>query len=562
MAGRSSKHSPELSGGRRWIFPLLAMSLPVFLLIAVEIGLRLAGVGFPTNFALPRTLNEQLRWTDNPQFSWQFFGQDLARPVDPFAITPETNRDSYRVVLLGGSAAKGVPEPTFGMAHALQVLLQHRYPGVHFEVINAAITASNSHVMLPVARAMSRLNTDLFVVYLGNNEVVGPYGAGTVFNPLGSSSWSARIAIWLRALRIAQILKSFVETDDRVWKGMAMFLDNQVRLGDPALTATQENFAANLRSMVATAKGSGAALVLSTVGVNLRDSPPFASLHAADLTATELERWKGLYHRATALLAAGDCRAAVKILLEAASIDDDYAELHARLAQCQEALGDYEAARLSYETARELDTLRFRADSRINAIIREVAADHADDGIVLADAEAGLAAAAPNGIVGNESFYEHVHLRFPGTFVVATAVVNAVDSILPHWVRQHRADQPALTQDQCAERMGYTGLDHYKEVTEMIRMVGDPPFTNQLDHDTALAALRQERKALQPWTRGQRLEQALTSQGSIVENGSAPVALRAYHAAALLDHQDDRDGAGKGESSRDAVQAAQILAAL
>ena len=45
-------------------------------------------------------------------------------------------------------------------------------------MINTAISAVNSHVMLPVAKACLEYDPDFLVVYMGNNEVAGPFGAG------------------------------------------------------------------------------------------------------------------------------------------------------------------------------------------------------------------------------------------------------------------------------------------------------------------------------------------------------------------------------------------------
>jgi hypothetical protein len=54
-------------------------------------------------------------------------------------------------------------------------------------VVNAAVTAINSHVVRPIVHDLTRREADLFIVYTGNNEVVGPFGAGTVFSPLSSN---------------------------------------------------------------------------------------------------------------------------------------------------------------------------------------------------------------------------------------------------------------------------------------------------------------------------------------------------------------------------------------
>ncbi len=58
--------------------------------------------------------------------------------------------------------------------------------------------------------------------------------------------------------------------------------------------------------------------------------------------------------------------------------------------------------------ARDLDTLRFRADSKINDINRSVASSF--PGSDLVDADAVFSKASPNGIIGSELVYEHVHL--------------------------------------------------------------------------------------------------------------------------------------------------------
>jgi hypothetical protein len=92
---------------------------------------------------------------------------------------------------------------------------------------------------------------------------------------------------------------------------------------------------------------------------------------------------------------------------EADAIDDEYAQLEFRIARVAMKLGDYKAAKDHFIRARDLDTLRFRADSRINEINRSVAASV---GAALVDAEKILSDAAPDGIIGTDQIYEHVHM--------------------------------------------------------------------------------------------------------------------------------------------------------
>lgn len=60
------------------------------------------------------------------------------------------------------------------------MLLRERFPDGHFEVVNVAFTAINSHVILPMARECTTTQADLWLFYMGNNEMVGLLGAATV----------------------------------------------------------------------------------------------------------------------------------------------------------------------------------------------------------------------------------------------------------------------------------------------------------------------------------------------------------------------------------------------
>ncbi len=96
------------------------------------------------------------------------------------------------------------------MGACCAVMLSRQYPETNFEVITAAMPAINSHVVLQIAKDCTRYKPDLFIVYLGNNEVVGPYGAGTVFTPLSANISLIRFGI---ALKINKSGTAFNEPD-------------------------------------------------------------------------------------------------------------------------------------------------------------------------------------------------------------------------------------------------------------------------------------------------------------------------------------------------------------
>ncbi len=122
-----------------------------------------------------------------------------------------------------------------------------------FEVVNTGSVAINSHVLLPIAKGLAEQRPDVFIIYSGNNEVVGPYGPGTALTSSGMSLPVIRSSIFIRATRIGQLLTK-VGTQKKQWGGMEMFLDKQVPESSPLMKYTYANFETNLRDTVAVAR--------------------------------------------------------------------------------------------------------------------------------------------------------------------------------------------------------------------------------------------------------------------------------------------------------------------
>lgn len=117
---------------------------------------------------------------------------------------------TFRIFLFGESAAEGDPDPSFGCGRYLQALLRDRYPGTDFEVICTAMTAIDSHVILPIARECARRNGDLWIIYMGNNEMVGPFGASAAFSSRAPPLALARAVIALKRTRLGQLLSNLM----------------------------------------------------------------------------------------------------------------------------------------------------------------------------------------------------------------------------------------------------------------------------------------------------------------------------------------------------------------
>jgi len=308
-----------------------------------------------------------------------------------------------------------------------------------------------------------------------------------------------RASIFVRSTRIGQLLTR-VGTQKREWGGMEMFLDKQVPESSPLMKYAYQNFEANLRDTVAVARGSGARVIVSTVATNLKDCGPFSSLHRENLGADDLRSWTALVQQGADLENARAYAEALKVYQAAAKIDDQYAELEFREARALWMLGDYAGAREHYLRARDLDTLRFRADSRINAINRAVASS---SGAELVDADAVFSSASPNGIIGSELVYEHVHLTPQGSYLLARAMFLQIASKIPsklapesghalteaggHSEEDRSEDVPS--EIECEQLLAFTGHDRTRIANEMLQRLQKPPFTDQLNHSDQVLRL-------------------------------------------------------------------------
>ncbi len=472
---------------RVWVLRLaMAVLLPILVLLLMEGALRVFHVGYSTDLMEPCTVHGRASSCYNLFFPAPFFPPGIIKTPQFFSIPASKPKNAYRIFVLGESAAMGDPDPAYGFSRYLEVMLRARFPNIKFEVANTGMVAINSHVIRVIAHELSSYQPDLFIVYAGSNEVVGPYGPGTVLTSSSMNPALIRSSIFVRSSRVGQLVTT-MGTKRVEWRGMEMFLDKQVRADSPRMAPAYRNFASNLNDIVASARGSGAHVLLSTVASNLRDSAPFASLHRQGLNADALQTWQAEMQKGIAAETGGSFEEALKFYSTALLIDEQYADLHFRMARCLWDLGHYDDAKEHYVRARDLDTLRFRADSRINGAIREVARS-AGSTVQLLDAESVFATNSRNGITGGELLYDHVHFTPLGSYLFARAAFERIVNALPSDLRGSNAVEP-LSEADCERLLALTAHDRARVASEMIDRLQRPPFTQQLNHGEQVQSL-------------------------------------------------------------------------
>jgi hypothetical protein len=110
-------------------------------------------------------------------------------------------------------------------------------------------------------------------------------------------------------------------------------------------------------------------------------------------------------------------------------------------------------------------------------------------GVELVDADAIFAKESPNGIIGSELVYEHVHLTPQGNYLLARAMFLQIANQLPPAPGHSLQAEDVPSQAECERLLAFTKYDRSRVTAEMLRRLQEPPFTNQLNHSDQVLRL-------------------------------------------------------------------------
>jgi tetratricopeptide (TPR) repeat protein len=236
-------------------------------------------------------------------------------------------------------------------------------------------------------------------------------------------------------------------------------------------------------------------LLVGGAVVNERDCPPLGSLHPEGFSGEKSKRFNQVWREALEAEARADWAAAASLYVKASELDNRFAELHYRLARALEQSNDLVGSRLHYQQAKDCDALPFRSDSSINAALKQVVDSLKTDNITLIDFD-HLFRSHPysmNEVPGSAFFYEHVHFRFNGDYIMASYLFPYVQQILD-LPRKESNDETAglLSLVESAKQLGYNPVLEAMMVQSMIQLQKGPPFLDQVDHAERIEAMEND----------------------------------------------------------------------
>ena len=170
----------KVSKKRLLLFRLIGFLIPVFILVVLEIILRLCNYGY----------DYSLFKEDSADRNYLVMNQDASKKYfQSQSIAPTGNRELFkkikdsnttRIFVLGESTTIGYPYFHNGSFHRfLLYRLMHTMPDKNFEIINVSLTAVNSYTVLGFAKQLMNYEPDAVLIYTSHNEYYGAPGVGS-----------------------------------------------------------------------------------------------------------------------------------------------------------------------------------------------------------------------------------------------------------------------------------------------------------------------------------------------------------------------------------------------
>lgn len=380
-------------------------STPAQLLINISIAIL-----------IPLMILVTLEWTVKtfaPKRSKTYFDDQtehwLGKPV------PKKSPGEYRIFIFGGSSAYGFPvADRYSIAAWMNKSFAALLPNHKIRTVNAAWPGKASYHDLEGALNTLKYKPDLFIIYTGHNEA-------NIDNRLFKDNVLYRLNLMMRfrsslynflTYRFHRIRKfliygseGYVEKQYRE-EIIANKVYRHVEVDDDEYDEIMKGFRRNIESLVKAAKKHRVGVMIMNPPSNLREIPPAISLHRPGLTTAQREAWNKVWEESKKLFDEKKYAEAIPFLSAAVAMDLQYAEAQYRLGQAFEKTGEYQKAKVAYESARDHDGRPLRAKTSLSQILKNIADTY---GLMWLDMIEVFEKLSPHGIIGSSLIYDNVH---------------------------------------------------------------------------------------------------------------------------------------------------------
>ena len=449
MSNSTGKRKNKTAKSPLWFYLVLIL-IPVFFFFLLEIGLRIFSYGRNDGQWIQITESKQML---NPDVAGRYFYniKDLPQSNnDAFDIVKRKN--AFRIFVMGGSSAAGFPySPNGTFSRYIRDRLELLYPDSHIEVINIAITATNSYSIKDLLPGVIEQKPDLILIYAGHNEYYGALGVGSAEN-ISKSSDIVNFVLWLNKFKTVQLVRTLLnsvgnifdrEVNNSIENGrtlMARIVKEQlIPYNSESFNIGINQFEENFEDILLTTAKEKVPVIIGTVVSNLKDQKPFVSVESDNF-----------YPAGTVF----------------------------KKAQKYFADKNFSAADSLFRSAKDLDALRFRAPEKINTAIKKLTEKY-NCGLVNIDSI--FNSTSPDGIVGNNLIVDHLHPSLSGYFLMGKIYFEAMqkNGFVPNEKPLEISD--AQQDSIVINNFAFSKLDSNIAEIRLIGLLNDWPFKESQD---------------------------------------------------------------------------------
>lgn len=350
----------------------------------------------------------------------------------PQSFSTTKSAKTYRVFCLGGSTVQGRPlSAETAFSTWLKLNLEVLCPDRTIEMVNCGGISYASYRLVPLMAELLQYQPDLFILYTGHNEFL----EDRTYHRLKKAPRTL-IGLHHRLLRLRsyqlvdRYLASRGQSDEpKTVLSTEVKTKLDVRTGlstyhrDPVWQeGIIEHFSRNLEVLVQTAQRADVPLILMNPTSNLRDCPPFKSEFGPDQSPEDQDRVIDLWEQAYEA-DASDPWSRLRLLEQAAALDDQHAELLYQLGTTYAVTGHFSEAKSCFLAAKEQDICPLRMLEPMHETVKEVASRY---GIPLVDVRELFEQESEHGIPGEKWFVDHVHPKIDGHQLIADALTDCL----------------------------------------------------------------------------------------------------------------------------------------
>jgi len=428
-------------------FYLIIILIPILFFILLEIGLRIFDYGRNDDQWIPITETKQML---NPDIGGRYFFNTKNFPQsnnEAFDIIKK--KDAFRVFVLGGSSAAGFPySPNGTFSRYIRDRLELLYPKILIEVINVAITATNSYTIRDLLPEIIEQKPDLILIYAGHNEYYGALGVGSMEN-IGDSRRFVHFIIWINKFKTVELVRDLFSSISSLFSSdslqetqrggtlMARIVKDQFIVFNSESYSTGINqYKENLEDILQKTGEANIPVIIGTLVSNLKDQPPFVSKKHPNQESADSIFYEGQY---------------------------------------QSNQKNLKLADSLFRVAKDLDALRFRAPEKMDSIIKELTQKYKCRVVNL---DSAFNAESLDGIVGNNLLVDHLHPSLEGYFLMGKIYVEEMKRLGYLPIQQSEKLDDTELDNLVISNFAFSRLDSIISEIRLVGLLNDWPFVD------------------------------------------------------------------------------------